>query len=254
MESVEPSEEDPQCVHYLPHHAVVRQDKQTTKVRVVYDASARTTGPSLNDCLHVGPKLNTKIFDILLRFRVHRIAIIADIEKAFLMISVAPKDRDVLRFVWYKNVFADQLDLIELRFARVVFGVSSSPFLLNATIRHHLEKHEAAQPDLIKKLLRSLYVDDLASGAEDEEQAFQIFTMSKEILKEAGFNLRKFYSNSAALQARVNPDDGKKNPLVRAVTEETLAVTEELEESYSSSTLGGGQKLRRGEQKVLGVR
>ena len=121
VESVQPSEEDPKCVHYLPHHAVVRQNKQTTKVRVVYDASARTTGPSLNDCLHVGPKLNTKIFDILLRFRIHRIAIIADIEKAFLMISVAKKDRDVLRFLWYKDVYADQLDLMELRFARVVF-------------------------------------------------------------------------------------------------------------------------------------
>lgn len=92
MERVKPSEENPKCVHYLPHHAVVRQDKQTTKVRVVYDASAKSAGPSLNKCLHVGPKLNTKIFDILLRFRVHRIAIIADIEKAFLMISVARKD------------------------------------------------------------------------------------------------------------------------------------------------------------------
>ena len=54
----------------------------------------------------------------------------------------------------------------------------------------------------------------MASGAEDEEQALQIFTMSKEILKEAGFNLRKLYSNSAALQAKINPDDGKKNPLL----------------------------------------
>ena len=152
------------------------------------------------------------------------------------------------------DVYADQLDLMELRFARVVFGVSSSPFLLNATIRHHLEKYEATQPDLINKLLRSLYVDDLASGAEDEEQAFQMFTMSKEIFKEAGFNLRKFYSNSAALQARVNPDAGKVNTLGENNKTPDSAVVEELEESYSSSTLGGGQKLRHGEQKVLGVR
>ena len=92
-------DEDRGKVHYMPHHAVVRHDKDTTKVRVVYDGSARSDGPSLNDCLHAGPKFNQRIFDILLRFRLHRVAITADIEKAFLMVSVASKDRDVLRYV-----------------------------------------------------------------------------------------------------------------------------------------------------------
>ena len=55
-------------VHYLPHHAVVRRNKSTTKVRVVYDASARSTGCSLNKCLHKGPKFDQKILDILLQF------------------------------------------------------------------------------------------------------------------------------------------------------------------------------------------
>ena len=69
-------------VHYLPHHAVIREDKATTKLRIVYDASSRTTGPSLNDCLYTGPKSGQKIMDILLRFRIHRIAMAADIEKS----------------------------------------------------------------------------------------------------------------------------------------------------------------------------
>ena len=121
MERVEPSEDLGQ-VHYLPHHAVVRRDKETTKVRVVYDASAHSDGPSLNDCLHAGPKLNQKILDILLRFRVHRVAVIADIEKAFLMVSMAGKDRDVLRFLWFKDALTEQRELLKLRFTRVVFG------------------------------------------------------------------------------------------------------------------------------------
>jgi hypothetical protein len=50
-----------EIVHYLPHHAVVCQEKDTTKVRVVYDALAKSGGPSLNDCLHVGHKFNQRI-------------------------------------------------------------------------------------------------------------------------------------------------------------------------------------------------
>ena len=128
VEPVQTVDEDLEKVHYLPHHAVVRCEKETTKVRVVYDASARSDGPSLNDCLHTGPKFNQKIFDLLLRFRVHRVAVTADVEKAFLMVAIATKDRDVLRFLWVDDIAADHPNIVELRFTRVVFGVSSSPF------------------------------------------------------------------------------------------------------------------------------
>ena len=90
-------------VHYLPHHGVVRQDKATSKLRIVYDASARSTGPSLNDCLYTGPKFGQSILDILLRFRLQQVAFIEDIEKAFLMVSVREGDRDSLRFLWTAN-------------------------------------------------------------------------------------------------------------------------------------------------------
>ena len=83
-------------INYLPHHAVVRSDKDTTKLRIIYDASARDNGPSLNDCLYTGPKFGQEILEILLRFRIHNVALIGDVEKAFLMISVAASDRDAL--------------------------------------------------------------------------------------------------------------------------------------------------------------
>ena len=84
-------------------------------------------------------------------------------------------------------------------FAHVVFGVSSSPFLLNATIRHHLKKHAMIRPDLVNKLLKSTYVDDIVTGAESEEAPYNCkpYKESKEILKGAGFNLRKFKNNSS---------------------------------------------------------
>ena len=80
----EPHNASGEHVHYLPHHAVIRHDKETTKMRVFYDASARSMGPSLNDCLYVGPKFNQhNEHSIEINFRLHRCAFVADIEKAF---------------------------------------------------------------------------------------------------------------------------------------------------------------------------
>ena len=94
----------PGNVHYLLHRGVVRLDKDTAKVRVVYDASSKLFGPSLNDCLHVGPSLNPLLLDILLRFKVHEVAVTADIEKAFLNIKIDSQHRDFLRFQWVDDV------------------------------------------------------------------------------------------------------------------------------------------------------
>ena len=115
-------------LHYLPHHAVMRQDKHTTKLRIVYDASAKCDRPSLNECLYTGPKFDQSILDILLRFRTQQVALTADIEKAFLMVSMSEKDRDVLCFLWVDDIKKDPPELCTLRFTRVVFSVSSSPY------------------------------------------------------------------------------------------------------------------------------
>ena len=92
-------------VHYLPHHPVVHQDKQTTKVRVVYDGSGKSVESplSINDCLLTGPNLIPKLFNVLIRFHWNLIAVTADIEKAFLMIAIHRNDRDMLQFLWYKG-------------------------------------------------------------------------------------------------------------------------------------------------------
>ncbi len=236
------SEEQAERVHFLPHQAVIRRDKDTTKLRIVFDASAKSTGLSLNDC---GPKFDQKILDLLLRFRVHRVALTGDIEK----VSMAKGDQDVLRFLWVDDINKEQPEPLTFRFTRVVFGVSSSPFLLNATIRHHLEKYSSKHPDLVAKLLKSFYVDDLVTGASDEDQAYALHQASKQLLKEGGFNLRKFCSNSALLQMRVDTEEVPTKP-VGLSTEHT----EEAEETYVSSTLGPGQKVHSGERKVLGIR
>ena len=88
-------------VHYLPYQAVIRKDAETTKLRMVYDASAKEgkNGTSLNDCLRTGPSLNPLLFEILVTFRENRVVLVGDIEKAFLN-TADVNDRDWLRFLW----------------------------------------------------------------------------------------------------------------------------------------------------------
>ena len=89
--------------------------------------------------MHVG--LNPLLYTILIRFRENKVALVADIEKAFLNVEVNKKDRDCLRFLWVNDILNDDRNVIVYRFCRVVFGLNSSPFLLNATWRHHVSKY-----------------------------------------------------------------------------------------------------------------
>ena len=90
--------------HYLARRPIIRKDEETTKIRVVFDASCSNNGLTLNDCLYSGPNLLSKIFDILLRFRLNYIALLAEIKQAFLNIEISSEHKDYLRFLWYKNV------------------------------------------------------------------------------------------------------------------------------------------------------
>ena len=247
---VEPAPDNGNLCHYLPHHAVIREDKMTTKLRIVYDASARSEdAPSLNDCIHKGPKFNQIILDLLLRFRQFRVPLIADLEKAFLQVSVAEDDRDVLRFLWIDDITKENPDVCALRFTRVVFGLAASPFLLNATVRHHLQKYATSHPALVQRLLQSMYVDDIITGANTEDEAFQLYEQSKRLFQEAGFNLRKFVTNRRSLQLRINHAEQ-----ACASQQQESQEMNYSDETYGRATLGITVDTEAEEQKVLGLR
>ena len=90
------------------------------------------------------------------------------------MVSVEEADCDVLQFLWVRDIKQDPPEFIVYQFKRVSFGVSSSPFLLNATIRFHLEKYLKTHEFQVRRLLRSTYVDDIIAGGETEEEAFEL--------------------------------------------------------------------------------
>ncbi|GFS72528.1 integrase catalytic domain-containing protein [Trichonephila clavipes] len=180
-------------VHYLPHRPVIKENS-TSKIRPVFDASARTKGsPSLNDCLEKGPNFIEVIPTILNRFRKYRIGVISDIEKAFLQIGVREQDRDFLRFMWYDRENRDHIKIYRHR--RVVFGVTSSPFLLGATLNHHLDNAHGNFDNVAKILRKSFYVDNCVTSFETEEQLQKFIVESKILLSSAHFNLRGWQSN-----------------------------------------------------------
>ena len=168
----------------------------------MFDASAKTVGPSLNECLHKGPQLTPFIFDILLRFRTYPVALTADIEKAFLQIAVTESDRNYLRFLWFDDVFKDEPVITRNRFARVVFGVSSSPFNLNGTIHKHLENF-SEDTEFFENAEKSFYVDDYVGGENDVEKTFQLCKKLKERFLEGHFALRKWRTNSKELRDKI---------------------------------------------------
>nr|XP_058965776.1 uncharacterized protein LOC131792425 [Pocillopora verrucosa] len=113
--------------HYIPHHEIVTPEKTTTKIRIVFDASAKTKkgSQSLNENQHRGPIILEDLCGLLMRFRIDRVALIADVEKAFHQVGLQPEDRDVTQFLWLKDATKPTLEnnVQELRFTRVPFGM-----------------------------------------------------------------------------------------------------------------------------------
>ncbi|GFU90604.1 reverse transcriptase domain-containing protein [Trichonephila clavipes] len=191
------------AVFYLPHQAVFRQESRTTKMRIVFDASSHEDGqPSLNDCIWSGGNLSPNIFHLIISFRLNTIAITADIERAFLQISLRDEDRDAIRFL-FQTLNPNQTDPYKFqvyRFKRVMFGVNVSPFLLSATIKHHIENYREQYPAATTEMLDTcLYVDDVISGADDISHALKVSKDAETIMKNASMKLRKWNSNDQTL-------------------------------------------------------
>ncbi|XP_060559098.1 uncharacterized protein LOC132719352 [Ruditapes philippinarum] len=153
-------------VHYIPHHGV-EKNSTTTPIRIVYDCSCRQSerSPSLNDCLESTPPELNDLTTLLLRFRLGR---------------YNPKSQ-----------------LVTYRFRVVLFGATCSPFILNATLLKHMTLN-ASNP-AANIITRDLYVDNVISNFQQEQDLLTYFRYARALMSEAGFNLRSWTSNSSKL-------------------------------------------------------
>ncbi|XP_076246260.1 uncharacterized protein LOC143186468 [Calliopsis andreniformis] len=180
-------------VYYLPHHAVFKESSTTTKVRIVFDGSAKTSsGISLNDTQLVGPTVQSDLISILIRFRKHRIVISADIEKMYRQVRVRKEDGRYQRILW-RDSEDEPIKVYELN--TVTYGTASASFLATRALRQVGEDHKTSLPSVGEIISRDFYVDDLLTGFETPEQAIEIAQSLDSVLQQAGFHLRKWASN-----------------------------------------------------------
>ena len=192
IEKVEANCDESDFIRYLPHHPVVTTNGQKRKVRIVFDASAKDKNNiSLNDLMATGPNLNPEICALLVRFRLYRYGLVADVEKAFLQLLLLPEQKDLTRFFW----FADDGSVSIYRFNRVIFGARGSPFLLARSIRFCLDNQNEDQKETCQILSNNMYVDDFIASFHSDETCSKFVENSRSIFQTIKMNLRSWHSN-----------------------------------------------------------
>lgn len=183
-----------QCV-YIPHHPVIRDSSLTTHLRVVFNASSvSSNATSLNDHLLTGPKLQTELSGVILRWRQFRYA--ADITKMYRQILVDPKDIDYQRILWRDN---DTELTREFQLLTVTYGTASAPFLALRVLQQLIKDEGYSFPLAVSELQEHIYVDDVLFGADDIPLLRQIRDQVCALLQRGKFELRKWSSNSSKL-------------------------------------------------------
>lgn len=187
---------------YLPYHEVTREDKTTTKVRIVFNASSKgTNGVSLNDNLMVGPTLQPELRHAIMRWRTYPICLTADIIKMYRQILVTEEDADFQRILWRED---PKQDVGEYKLLRLTFGTSSAPYLAVKTLIQLAEDEGKGYELTTKRIKRDFYVDDFMSGCQTKEEALKIYEEINLILNKGGFTLQKWNSNDEEVRKMFN--------------------------------------------------
>ncbi|XP_071055137.1 uncharacterized protein [Onthophagus taurus] len=183
--------------YYIPHHAVHKMDSSTTKIRVVFDASAKSSnGLSLNDILMNGPVIQSELFALLLRFREYNIVLSADVKQMFRQVLVSEEQREWQRILWRKNM-NDKIGIFKLN--TVTYGLKPATYLTTRCINAIASEFKEVNPMASDLILKNMYVDDITFGANNMPEALKLKTEISDILENRCFELRKWRSNCSQL-------------------------------------------------------
>ncbi|XP_044729628.1 uncharacterized protein LOC123292978 [Chrysoperla carnea] len=195
--------------YVLTHHGVTK-DSSTTKVRVVFNPAEKTnaTFPSLNETLLAGPKLQNSINDIILNFRLHRVAITGDVKQMYRAIKLDARDSKFQQILWR---FDPSQPVQQYEITRVCFGITSSPYHALRVMKQLIQDEGFKYPTAAKVLETDMYIDDVCTGASSIAEARQLRVDLSALLSTAGFELRKWASSHAAVLSDL-PHEYKEKP------------------------------------------
>ncbi len=205
--------------YYIPHHAVVKQESKTTKTRIVFDASAKTsTGKSLNDILMVGPTIQESLTIRLMKWRIHRYALRGDITKMYRQVKVYDENVDFQRMVFRFNK-SDPIEDFGLN--TLTFGTASASYMATRTLEQVAIDGEKEYPIGSNVVKNDFHVDDLLTGGDTIEMVATIWKEVREMLLKAKFPMRKWSSNSSKILQRI-PEEEREFQSAEITIEDTL--------------------------------
>lgn len=180
--------------YFIPHLCVIRENSATTKLRVVFDASAKSSsGYSLNDICLKGYQVQPDLYDILCRFRSFPFVFTTDIKKMYRQILINPEFGFLHNVLWREQP-SDDLKCIQLD--TVTYGTNCAPFLATRVLKDIATRNINEFPLASESLLNQFYMDDGLCGALDSESLLKLYKEINTLLQKHGFELHKLFSSS----------------------------------------------------------
>ena len=197
-------------VHYIPHHAVIRPEKKSTPVRIVFNSSSVYQGHALNDYWLKGPDLLNSLFGVILRFRERPVAVIGDISKMYHRVLIPERDQHVHRFLW-RNMQTEREPDVYVKTV-LTFGDKPAPAMAHIALRKTAEENKDDFPEAAETITKNSYMDDICDSVDDVESAKKLTGNIDNILSKGGFSVKEWTSNED-LARGLNRDDSEETVL-----------------------------------------
>ena len=201
----------------IPSFVVTREDKTTTKHRLVINAAKEFDGKSLNDFISKTPDVMNQLYEVLLRFRKEKFSYTADIQHMFLQILTSPEDRKYLR-VLYQPVRDGEIHVVEC--SRHMFGLRSSPFVAIEVIKLHARKEKDKWPKGSEAVMNSSIVDDVLTSVSTEEELLQLHKELKMLFSDMSMTIHKCASNSERMMSKIPTEQRAKQVCLDDISSE----------------------------------